>query len=247
MGHQLAAALAHQHRARKPVAHAVALRRDDPVRGLEAGPGGGREVGVVGPGQHAHHRRPFRQAQAGRARGAASRLAHGQQVAVAQGPPPQAAEAGLEVGAARAQHRLDRDAAADRDIAAHAASRSRQLQHLARVRGAAPAGPQRPAVETGVGVGAGQRDPGVGLKPQDGRAERELQAGGARRIAHQQIAGLQRQLVQRAAEADATVAPARPAQVLDGGQRPRAQHLDHGRSATKRTRSPGASSVGGSA
>lgn len=161
-----------------------------------------------------------------------------------------ATEAGLEIGAARAEHQRHVDAAGHRqpdpDRLRHAAA---QHQRLAGPHGHAPVGRQRDAIEPGAEIAAGQRDAGVGLEAQFAAAHGQLDAGGAGRVAHQPVGQGQRQRIERAAGTDAELALAMAAQVLDRGQQARLDDDDHDsmRSTTNRTRSPGRSRVGAAA
>ncbi|KMQ83495.1 glutamine synthetase [Lasius niger] len=98
-----------------------------------------------------------------------------------------------------------------------------------------------------VAAGAGQGDPAGTGKLGAELAERDLQPGGLRRVAHQQVGDLQRRLIQRAAGTDAQTAKSFTAQILHRGIDAGAQNNQHTPSfcGTKRTLSPGRSSVGG--
>src|SRR6266511_517546 len=169
----------------------------------------------------------------------AARRAEGQRVAVAQDGRP---EAGEGVGGAAAQHRLHRDAAGDRQVAAQAGTGRTDLDHRAGPHRYGHAEVGRAGADAQPGdLGPGNRDHGGGVEAQRAAGHRDLQAGRRGRVADEPVREQQRRQVHGAGPRYPQVRVPRPAEVLDGGQRTCAQHLDtHGvvpvRSAQRPTR-----------
>jgi len=169
----------------------------------------------------------------------AARRAEGQRVAVAQDGRPEAREG---VGGAAAQHRLHRDAAGDRQVAAQAGTGRPDLDHRAGPHRYGHAEVGRAGADAQPGdLGAGNRDHGGGVEAQRAAGHRDLQAGRRGRVADEPVREQQRRQVHGAGPRYPQVRVPRPAEVLDGGQRTCAQHLDtHGvvpvRSAQRPTR-----------
>src|SRR5581483_478207 len=120
----------------------------------------------------------------------------------------------LVVGAA-AENALRRDPAPDRHVRAHAAPARAELEQLPDAR---DAGRQRALVEPRAGIGSGHAD--------------------------ERVPELERGAVGRAGRRHAEVRQTWTSQVLHGQKRARAEDGDARHAATKRTRSPGASSAG---
>src|SRR5206468_820363 len=111
----------------------------------------------------------------------------------------------------------------------------------------APPRRHRPLIQRCVKIRTGQRDAGIGCKAQDARAESEFQPGGVAGIAYQSIRDAQGRAVQRAGLTDTHMSKAMPPEVLYRVEATGAQDFDHSNpsSATKRTRSPACSKLGG--
>lgn len=247
--------------------HPVAVGGERPVRFPECGLRVGNEIVVFRTGQHAHDRRVLlraveRPAGGLHGNGIAADVGgvrcvgrqHGQPVAVFQRAPFETTKAGFQIGAARAHHLGHIDAAGHAEIRTHPALRHAQCQHLPALHGDGAPSMHRCAVERGAAIGARQRDQAIGVEAQRGVAQRELDARRIAAVANQAVAHIQRQRIQRARRAHAKTAIAGAAQVLHGRQHAGPHDLDHGLGfrthartfeATKRMRSPGASSVGG--
>ena len=138
-----------------------------------------------------------------------------------------------QVGRAAAEHGLDVDPAAHGHVDPRAACIRLDREHVARCH-----------LECRPVLGTGQRDDRGLEEAKLWPGQRRLQRGGARPVADQPVAALVRARIRRTRRRDAEMRQTRPPAVLDGGQRPAVEHLDH--RATNRTWSPDASSAGGS-
>src|SRR5450830_212251 len=162
-----------------------------------------------------------------------------------------AAEAGFQIGAARAQHNRCGDAAGKCQIGANGrcavTAAVRQFELLAGPHWRAPVRRNGFAIQTGVEIIAGQCEAGVAAKAYFAGAHGDFETGGLARIAHQQIGADQRQGVQGAAGMDAKLALAVSSEILYGAEDAWLENLYHLaiRSTVKRTRSPARSKVGG--
>lgn len=161
-----------------------------------------------------------------------------------------------EIGAARAEHGQHVDAAGDAQIAAHPALGGRQHERLSGFDGQAPPRIDGLAVERRAELGAGDRDARRAREAERGGTDRDFDGGRVRPVADEPVADFEREPVECAAERDAKMARAAPAEILHARQRAGAQHFDVARcvvlahrastpAMTKRTRSPGSKSVGG--
>ncbi len=182
-------------------------------------------------------------------------FAVGQRLAVAV----QAAEALAQHGGAAAQHLRGAEAAGRGQIGAHPKACLVETQALALADDEAAPRRQRHVVEASVQVGAAQRQADVLLGEQAEAAEGDLDHRGVRCIAEQPVGPAQGDPVGAAALADAEVAHAETAGILQGGQQAVAfDHKAHGctskgvsspprrrnslrSTGSKRTRSPGCS------
>ena len=86
-------------------------------------------------------------------------------------------------------------------------------------------GPERQA---GAEIRAGERDHGVGFELESAAHQRHFEGRGVLGIAHQQVAGAQRQGVGRAGRRDAEVRLAEAAQVLDRALEARGEDAEVG-------------------
>ena len=128
--------------------------------------------------------------------------------------------------------------------AARSAAYRRQRLPAGRYAGV-PGATTRPV--PGRGGGAGEGDPEGLVGPDDEAAQGELESGGALGVAEQPVGQPVGRPVGRAGPADAEVGQPGAAEVLHGGERSGPEDVEgHGRASTKRTRSPGRSSEGGS-
>lgn len=246
---------------------AVALGRD-PVSGLRQGPQR-RIREPVGPGaqDQREHQLGRGSGQRDRVHRAGRRFTRDPERQQLPGLQRCGAEAGEQVGGPAAQHRPDRDATAERHIAAQPFDRPAHIEH----------GPRRHPYRRTPGGGAavdpyrtgrtghGRRD--VRTDPYRGAVESGLQGGGVRRVPGEEVRQPVRGRVQGARARNAEMSVARAPEILHSGERPGAHHLQRLRnprlrhpgprasragrphtasSVVNRTRAPGTSSAAGS-
>ena len=157
-----------------------------------------------------------------------------------------AANADFQIGTARTEHLRNVNAPGYRQIAADPILRGFKHQMLPGLRRHSPADPYRLAVQHCFTGGTGQRKPAVTFKLNIHLAERNLQRGGIRRVADQQVGNHQRGFIQRTAETDPRLSLSLTSAILYRRVHSGADHLQHTPSfcGTKRTRSPERSSTG---
>ena len=107
------------------------------------------------------------------------------------------ADPGLVEGRARAQHRLRVDAAADGEIGAGAEPREAERQRLPGADGKTLPQRRRRVVQRGLHVGAGDGDDRIPATAERRTGELAFEAGGALRVAHQQVGEAERPVVHR--------------------------------------------------
>ena len=144
-----------------------------------------------------------------------------QLVALAERAALEAPQPAAHVGRARAQHRRRLDAAGDRQVSADPAAGGSKAQHVPRAHPQALPGGRRRPVQSGRHVGAGDRDQALvrelHARPDEGELEPRRGIG----IADQAVGEEEGLAVHGARSGDPYAKVARPAQVLDGGERTR--------------------------
>ena len=84
-----------------------------------------------------------------------------------------------------------------------------------------------PAVKGEVDVGAGHGDHAISFCVERGTGVRDFQSRGVLRVADEQVADAEREVVERAGGRHADVIPVPPAQVLDGRQQAGLDDVQH--------------------
>ena len=162
-----------------------------------------------------------------------------------------APEGSRQAGRSRPKDLRHVDAARDRQVGA-AGLAAREFDRLARGQDVAGPGlepsPARPLQSTE--VRAGESDGHRLDHAIPSARHRQLQGGIVRLVADEEVRDREARPIARPRDRHAQVAEPRPAAILDGGQQPGLEDLEHvqagGPMGTKRTRMPGASSAGGS-
>jgi hypothetical protein len=157
------------------------------------------------------------------------------------------ADARNEVGGPAAHDDRHINAARHRDTGTAACTRTSQHERASARNEERPPHRDWTIIERSVEIGATDCDQRIDIELERGPEQRRLERGHTGLVAHEHIRNAERDGVHRAGPDDAMLLHPRPTGILHRGQQPGPRNADHvSLTATKRTRSPIRSSVGGS-